>query len=212
MPRRSGLLAGDRHTAADIAAAFAGERFAVYDKLAKMVAGRAARRSIAATASARTRPSSSPPVRAAGSARAIAPARSRWRPRRCTRIPAIAEVRKTFAQIERARVAEVAKQPARAPPRARAGSRTSTTELGSAQPVRRRDRAREARRWPLGPPLARHARRHARGRGAARVRAPRRGRRRRARLTDGSRRPHHARSIAAPPAAERHRRRRRRGS
>ena len=103
-------LAGDRHTAADIAAAFSGERFAVYDKLAEMVHGRAAR-------------DRSPPARAhelRGRARgrrarpaapaAIAPARSRWRSQALHQDPSDPEVRKTFAQIERARVAEVAKQ------------------------------------------------------------------------------------------------------
>ena len=81
-----------------------------YDKLAQMVAGRAARDRSPPRASARTPRSSSPRARAAGCARAIARARSRWPRRRCTRIRAITEVRKTFAQIERARVAEVAKQ------------------------------------------------------------------------------------------------------
>ena len=143
-------LAGDRHTAADIAAAFSGERFAAYDALASMVAGRPARRSIAATASARTPRSSSPPARAAGCARAIAPARSRWRRRRCIRIRAIAEVRKTFAQIERARVAEVAKQLLVAPPRAEAAARVPTRSPSTASPPpRSSSRNRVDGRWDL---------------------------------------------------------------
>lgn len=102
-------LAGDRHTAADIAAAFAGERYAVYDKLATMVqAGqlvidrRARERTNSAVelaAGARGR------LRGGDRAGAFAMAAQAL-----VQDPSDAEVRKTFAQAERARVAEVAKQ------------------------------------------------------------------------------------------------------
>jgi hypothetical protein len=102
-------MAGDRHTAADIAAAFAGERYAVYDKLADMVqAGllvvdrRARERTNSAVelaAGARGR------LRAGDRAGALAMARQALH-----QDPGDAEVRRTFAQAERARVAEVAKQ------------------------------------------------------------------------------------------------------
>jgi hypothetical protein len=102
-------LAGDRHTAADIAAAFAGERYAVYEKLAEMVqAGqlvidrRARERTNSAVelaAGARGR------LRGGDRAGALAKASQALH-----QDPSDAEVRKTFAQAERARVAEVAKQ------------------------------------------------------------------------------------------------------
>ena len=97
-------IAGDRRTAADIAAAFSGERFVTYDALARMVdAGRL-------TVERRHRERTNSAVELAAGARV--------RLRQGDRAGALAmatqalhqEVRKTFTQIERARVAEVAKQ------------------------------------------------------------------------------------------------------
>jgi len=103
------LLAGERHAAADVAAAFRGERFAVYDKLAELVtAGRLVvdRRqrertnsAVELAAGARGR------LRQGDRAGALAMATQALH-----QDPSDPEVRKTFAQIERARVAEVAKQ------------------------------------------------------------------------------------------------------
>jgi hypothetical protein len=103
------LLAGERHAAADVAAAFSGERFAVYDKLADLVqAGRLVvdRRqrertnsAVELAAGARGR------LRQGDRAGALAMASQALH-----QDPSDPEVRKTFAQIERARVAEVAKQ------------------------------------------------------------------------------------------------------
>jgi len=102
-------MAGDRRTAADIAAAFAGERFAAFDALARMVeAGRLAvdRRqrertnsAVELAAGARGR------LRQGDRAGALAMATQALH-----QDPSDPEVRKTFTQIERARVAEVAKQ------------------------------------------------------------------------------------------------------
>jgi hypothetical protein len=102
-------LAGDRHTAADIAAAFSGERYAVYDKLADMVkAGQLVidRRhrertnsAVELAAGARGR------LRGGDRAGALAMASQALH-----QDPSDSEVRKTFVQAERARVAEVAKQ------------------------------------------------------------------------------------------------------
>ena len=102
-------LAGDRHTAADIAASFSGERFACYDMLADMVqAGRLVidRRhrertnsAIELAAGARGR------LRQGDRAGALAMATQALH-----QDPSDPEVRKTFGQIERARVAEIAKQ------------------------------------------------------------------------------------------------------
>ncbi|HEY5924271.1 MAG TPA: DUF4388 domain-containing protein [Kofleriaceae bacterium] len=102
-------LAGDRHTAADIAAAFSGERFAVYEKLAEMVQAsqlvidrRQRERTNSAVelaAGARGR------LRGGDRAGALAMAAQALH-----QDPSDAEVRKTFVQAERARVAEVAKQ------------------------------------------------------------------------------------------------------
>jgi len=102
-------LAGDRHTAADIAAAFSGERYATYDVLARMVeTGKL-------TIDRRHRERTNSAVELAAGARgrlrqgdragALAMATQALH-----QDPSDAEVRKTFAQIERARVAEVAKQ------------------------------------------------------------------------------------------------------
>ena len=101
-------LAGDRHTAADIAAAFGGERFATFDGLARMVsAGKL-------TIDRRHRERTNSAVELAAGARgrlrqgdragALAMATQALH-----QDPSDAEVRRTFAQIERARVAEVAR-------------------------------------------------------------------------------------------------------
>jgi len=102
-------LAGDRLTAADIAAAFSGERFATYDALATMVANdrlvidrrhrERTNSAVELAAGARGR------LRAGDRAGAFAMASQALH-----QDPSDAEVRKTFQQIERARVAEVAKQ------------------------------------------------------------------------------------------------------
>jgi hypothetical protein len=102
-------LAGDRRTASDIAAAFSGERYAAFDALARMVeAGRLSvdRRhrertnsAVELAAGARGR------LRQGDRAGALAMATQALH-----QDPSDAEVRKTFTQIERARVAEVAKQ------------------------------------------------------------------------------------------------------
>lgn len=107
-PAKVWALAGDRHPAGDLAAACAGERFAVFDALARMVGdGRLVidRRqrertnsAVELAAGARGR------LRAGDRAGALAMAR-----RALQQDPSDPEVRKAFAQIERARVAEVAK-------------------------------------------------------------------------------------------------------
>jgi hypothetical protein len=101
--------AGDHHTAAEIAAAFSGERFAVYDKLVDMVQAnhlvidrRQRERTNSAVelaAGARGR------LRSGDRAGAFAMASQALH-----QDPSDPEVRKTFAQIQRARVAEIAKQ------------------------------------------------------------------------------------------------------
>ncbi|HUJ60554.1 MAG TPA: DUF4388 domain-containing protein [Kofleriaceae bacterium] len=102
-------LAGDRHSAADIAATFAAERFACYDKIVELVqAGKLVidRRhrertnsAVELAAGARGR------LRHGDRAGAFAMAAQALH-----QDPSDGEVRKTFAQAERARVAEVAKQ------------------------------------------------------------------------------------------------------
>jgi hypothetical protein len=102
-------LAGDRHTAEDIAASFSGERYATYDKLVEMVQAnqlvidrRQRERTNSAVelaAGARGR------LRHGDRAGAFAMAKQALH-----QDPSDPEVRKTFAQIERARVAEIAKQ------------------------------------------------------------------------------------------------------
>jgi hypothetical protein len=101
-------LAGDRRTATDIAGAFFGERFATYDALARLVeAGRLAvsrhrertNSAVELAAGARGR------LRQGDRAGALAMASQALH-----QDPSDAEVRKTFTQVERARVAEVAKQ------------------------------------------------------------------------------------------------------
>ncbi len=107
--QRIWALAGDRRTAADIAAAFAGERYGVYDALVKMIEDERL------TVDRRHRERTNSAVELAAGARgrlrqgdragALAMATQALH-----QDPSDAEVRKTFAQIERARVAEVAKQ------------------------------------------------------------------------------------------------------
>jgi hypothetical protein len=105
-------LAGDRHAAGDIAAAFSGERYVTYDALARMVEagrltvdrrhrqrGERTNSAVELAAGARGR------LRQGDRAGALAMATQALH-----QDPSDAEVRKTFAQIERARVAEVAKQ------------------------------------------------------------------------------------------------------
>jgi hypothetical protein len=102
-------LAGDRQSAAEIAATFAGERFAVFDSLARMVSG------AKLVVDRRHRERTNSAVELAAGARG--------RLRQGDRAGALAmvtqalhqdpndpEVRKAFVQIERARVAEIAKQ------------------------------------------------------------------------------------------------------
>jgi hypothetical protein len=108
-PAKAWALAGDRHTAADIAASFSAERFATYDKLVEMVqAGRLVidRRqrertnsAVELAAGARGR------LRQGDRAGALAMASQALH-----QDPSDQEVRTTFAQIERARVAEIAKR------------------------------------------------------------------------------------------------------
>jgi hypothetical protein len=102
-------LAGDRHSAAEIAAAFSGERYATFDALARMVEDGQL------TVDRRVRSRTNSAVELAAGARG--------RLRQGDRAGAFAmasqalhqdpndgEVRKTYAAIERARVAEVARQ------------------------------------------------------------------------------------------------------
>ncbi len=102
-------LAGDRRSAADIAASFQGERYATFDALATMLD------SGALVIDRRNRERTNSAVELAAGARgrlrqgdragALAMATQALH-----QDPSDAEVRKTFAQIERARVAEVARQ------------------------------------------------------------------------------------------------------
>ncbi len=108
-PQKVWSLAGDRHTAADIAATFSAERFATYDKLVelvqanKLVIDRRQRErtnsAVELAAGARGR------LRHGDRAGALAMAAQALH-----QDPHDQEVRKTFAQTERARVAEIAKQ------------------------------------------------------------------------------------------------------
>ena len=102
-------LAGDRHTAADIAAAFSGERYATFDALVKMVD------SERLTVDRRHRERTNSAVELAAGARGRLRAGDRagalaMATQALHQDPSDSEVRKTFSQIERARVAEVAKQ------------------------------------------------------------------------------------------------------
>jgi len=102
-------LAGDRRTAADITASFAGERFATFDALAKMVEGGSL------TVDRRNRERTNSAVELAAGARGRLRQGDRagafaMASQALHQDPNDAEVRKTFGSIERARVAEVAKQ------------------------------------------------------------------------------------------------------
>jgi hypothetical protein len=108
-PARLWSLAGDRRSAAEIAAAFRGERFAVLDGLAALVeAGK-----LIVDLRSRERASSAVELAAGARARlrqgdrtgALAMARQALH-----QDPSDDDVRRTFAQAERARVAEVARQ------------------------------------------------------------------------------------------------------
>lgn len=102
-------LAGDRHTAGDLAATFRGERFATYDALAAMVeSGRLmidrhqrdrTSSAVELAAGARNR------LRQGDRAGALAMATQALH-----QDPSDEDVRRTFSQVERARVAEIAKQ------------------------------------------------------------------------------------------------------
>ncbi|MCX5740986.1 MAG: DUF4388 domain-containing protein [Proteobacteria bacterium] len=102
------MMAGDRYTAGDIATAFSGERFATFDALTRMIADgllvldrRQSERTNSAVelaAGARGR------LRAGDRAGALAMAT-----KALEQDPSDAEVRRTFTQAERARVAEVAR-------------------------------------------------------------------------------------------------------
>ena len=102
-------LAGDRHTAADISAAFAGERYATFDALARMI------ETGQLTIDRRHRERTNSAVELAAGARGRLRQGDRagalaMASKALMQDPNDAEVRKTFAAIERARVAEVAKQ------------------------------------------------------------------------------------------------------
>jgi hypothetical protein len=102
-------LAGDRRAAGEIAAAFRGERFATFDRLAAMVeAGQLmidrrqrerTNSAVELAAGARSR------LRQGDRAGALAMAAQALH-----QDPSDADVRRTFSQVERARVAEIAKQ------------------------------------------------------------------------------------------------------
>jgi hypothetical protein len=101
-------MAGDRHTAADIAASFSGERFATYELLAQMVtSGRL-------TIDRRQRERTNSAVELAAGARGRLRAGDRagalaMATQALHQDPSDQEVRKTFTAAERSRVAEVAK-------------------------------------------------------------------------------------------------------
>src|SRR5215470_9575531 len=161
-------LAGDRHTAADIAATFSGERFATYDHLAKMVEqGRLVidRRQrertnsaveLAAGARGRLRQGdrAGDPGAAPGSERRRGPQdvrAERARARRRGGAPAVGEASRPEAT-------------------ARPGADCRERARGFGV----RARARGAGRRPVGPAVTRALRQHPRGRSAASLRSPRR--------------------------------------
>ncbi|MBA3396903.1 MAG: DUF4388 domain-containing protein [Deltaproteobacteria bacterium] len=125
-------LAADRRSASDIAAAFAGERYATFDALAHMVESgtlivdrryrERTNSAVELAAGARGR------LRQGDRAGALAMATQALH-----QDPSNAEVRKSFASIERARVAEVAKQLLsrhRVPRRLRELEASASSELG----------------------------------------------------------------------------------
>ena len=102
-------MAGDRQTAADISSAFSGERFAAFDALARMV------ETGQLTVDRRHRERTNSALELAAGARGRLRQGDRagafaMALQALHQDPNDAEVRKTFAAIERARVAEVAKQ------------------------------------------------------------------------------------------------------
>lgn len=102
-------LAGDRLTAAEIAATFSAERFATLDALARMVE----KGQLDVDRRARNRTSSAAELAAGARGRLRQGDRAgafAMATQALHQDPSDAEVRKTFAQAERARVAEVAKQ------------------------------------------------------------------------------------------------------
>ncbi|MDQ3364768.1 MAG: DUF4388 domain-containing protein [Myxococcota bacterium] len=125
-------LAGDRRSAAEIASTFAGERFATFDVLCKMIEDGQL------TVDRRQRERTNSAVELAAGARgrlrqgdragALAMATQALH-----QDPSDAEVRRTFAQIERARVAEIAKlllSRHRVPKRVRDLAGVEAAELG----------------------------------------------------------------------------------
>ncbi|MGN6110187.1 MAG: DUF4388 domain-containing protein [Kofleriaceae bacterium] len=108
-PARLWSLAGDRLTAGDIAASFSGERFAAFDGLAAMVEeGR-----LVVDRRARERTNSAVELAAGARGRLRQGDRAgayAMATQALHQDPSDSEVRKTFSQTERARVAEVAKQ------------------------------------------------------------------------------------------------------
>lgn len=107
--RKIWMLAGDRHSAGDIAAAFSGERYGVFDALVKMV------ETERLTVDRRQRDRTNSAVELAAGARGRLRQGDRagalaMATKALQQDPSDPEVRKTFAQAERARVAEVARQ------------------------------------------------------------------------------------------------------
>nr|HEX4314266.1 DUF4388 domain-containing protein [Kofleriaceae bacterium] len=107
--RRLWTMAGDRKSAAEIAACFSGERFTTYDKLLRMV------HSVRLVIDRRTRERTNSAVELAAGARGRLRAGDRagalaMATQALHQDPSDHEVRRTFAAAERARVAEVAKQ------------------------------------------------------------------------------------------------------
>lgn len=102
-------LAGDRRSAGELAAVFRGERFATYDALAELVEGG----QLAIDRRQRERPN--PALELAAGARSRLRAGDRagalaMATQALHQDPSDADVRRTFSQAERARVAEIAKQ------------------------------------------------------------------------------------------------------
>ena len=107
--RKIWSLAGDRHSAADIAAAFCGERFGVFDALVQMIDTERL------TVDRRQRDRTNSALELAAGARGRLRQGDRagalaMATKALQQDPSDPEVRKTFVQAERARVAEVARQ------------------------------------------------------------------------------------------------------
>ena len=102
-------LAGDRRSAGELAAVFRGERFATYDALAEMIE----RGQLAVDGRQRERPNSALELAAGARSRLRAGDRAgalAMATQALHQDPSDADVRRTFSQAERARVAEIAKQ------------------------------------------------------------------------------------------------------